>query len=41
MQLEIEKSGQKINQTLEDDLISLYSKDDNNSIPPFIKLFLG
>ena len=39
MQLEIEKSGQKINETLEDDLISLYSKGDNNSIPPFMKLF--
>ena len=39
MQLEIEKSGQKINETLEDDLISLCSKEDNNSIPPFMKLF--
>ena len=39
MQLEIEKSGQKINETLENDLISLYSKKDSNSIPPFMKLF--
>ena len=39
MQLEIEKSRQKINETLEDDLISFYSKEDNNSIPPFMKLF--
>ena len=39
MKLEIEKSGQKINKTLEGDLISLYSKEGNNSIPPFMKLF--
>ena len=39
MRLEIEKSGQKINETLENDLISLYSKKDSNSIPPFMKLF--
>ena len=39
MHLEIEKSGQKINETLEDYLIPLYSKEDNNSIPPFMKLF--
>ena len=39
MRLEIEKSGQKINETLENDLISFYSKEDNNSIPPFMKLF--
>ena len=39
MQLEIEKPGRKINETLEDDLISLYSKEDNNSIPPFMKRF--
>ena len=39
IQLEIEKSGQKINEKLEDDLISLYSKEDGNSISPFMKLF--
>ena len=39
MQLEVEKSEQKINETLEDDLISLYSREDNNSIPRFMKLF--
>ena len=39
MQFEIKKSGQKINETLENDLISLYSEEDNNSAPPFMKLF--
>ena len=39
MRLEIEKSGQRINETLENDLISLYSKEDSHSIPPFMKLF--
>ena len=39
MRLEIEKPGQKINETQENDLISLYSKEDSNSIPPFMKLF--
>ena len=39
MRLEIAKSGQKISETLENDLISLYSKEDSNSIPPFMKLF--
>ena len=39
MWLEIEKPGQRINETLENDLISLYSKEDSNSIPHFMKLF--
>ena len=39
MWLEIEKSGQRINETLENDLISLYSTEDSHSIPPFMKLF--
>ena len=39
MLLGIEKPGQKINETLENEFISLYSKEDNNSILPFMKLF--
>ena len=39
MRLEIEKSGQRINETLENDLISSYSKEHGNSIPSFMKLF--
>ena len=39
MRLEIKKSGQKINETLENDLISSYFKEDSNSIPAFMKLF--
>ena len=33
MRLKIEKTGQKINETMKNDLISSYSKEDNNSIP--------
>ena len=40
MQLEIEKSGQKINETLENDLISLYSKEDSNYFS-FYEIILG
>ena len=38
IRLEIEKSGQIINKTLKNDLILLYSKEDN-SFPTFMKLF--
>ena len=40
MQLEIEKSGQKINETLKNDLISLYSKEDSNYFS-FYEIILG
>ena len=40
MQLEIEKSGQKINETLENDLISLYAKEDSNYFS-FYEIILG
>ena len=39
MSLEIEKSRQKINETLEKGLTLLYSKEDKNSILPVMKLF--
>ena len=39
MRLGIEKPRQKINETLENEFISLYSKEDNNSMLPFMKLF--
>ena len=40
MLLEIEKSGQKINETLKNDLISLYSKEDSNYFS-FYEIILG
>ena len=40
MWLEIEKSGQRINETLENDLISLYSKEDSNYFS-FYEIILG
>ena len=39
MMLEIETSGKHINESLESDLMTLYSKADSKVIPPFMKLF--
>lgn len=39
MSLEIEKSRQKVNETLEKGLTLLYSKENKNSTPPVMKLF--
>ena len=39
MKLEIETSGKHINESLESDLVTLYSKADIKVIPPFTKLF--
>ena len=39
MMLEIETSGKHINESLESDLMTLYSKADSKVISPFMKLF--
>ena len=39
MKLEIETSGKRIDESLESDLMALYSKEDSKVIPPFMKLF--
>ena len=39
MKLEIEASGKHINESLESDLVTLYSKADSKVVPPFMKLF--
>ena len=39
MKLEIETSGKHINESLESDLMTLYSKADSKVISPFMKLF--
>ena len=39
MKLEIEASGKHFNESLESDLVTLYSKADSKVVPPFMKLF--
>ena len=39
MKLETETSGKHTNESLESDLMTLYSKADSKVIPPFMKLF--
>ena len=39
IKLEIETSGKHINESLESDLVTLYSKADSRVVPPFMKLF--
>ena len=40
MRFEIDKFGKAVNESLEKDLISIYSNVADNEIPPFMKLFL-
>ena len=39
LRLEIDKSGKLVNESLEKDLISIYSNVADNEIPPFVKFF--
>ena len=39
IKLQIEASGKHVNESLESDLVTLYSKADSKLVPPFLKRF--
>ena len=39
VKLEIEKSGKRINESLDSDFLTMYSQADSKVVPPFMKLF--